>query len=479
MSYVHKSFLFLPLLLSCSEYSLEEGDKQSYGSEPQIEVAPHSLYFSLSEVSTPAVDYFRISNIGDAVLEISGMNVVGDSEFTITTISGTQSLEPAQSLDVAVTYAPNTAGEEHTASVLIFSNDPNESGVEVFLEGIVGQPLLVVEPYILDMGSTPISTTLQDTVLLKSVGDVPVTLNAIEIPGSIFSYDHNFSLPITMNPGEEKELLLSFNAPIGGIFTENIVFDTEDPAFDVTTQVKAEAIGGQPIAVCDVNPTSVQPNGGSATWYGSDSYDEQGFSISNYSWTLLSQPGGSTAFMPSGGADRPNFRPDLAGEYIAELVVTNEFGIESQPCTATLNAVPGQDLWIQMYWAYSGDDMDLHLLRPSGSLNTTGDCYYANCQNGGLDWGVIGDPSDNPSLDLDDIPGTGPENINISGPETGSFQVYVHDYPGSQFLGGNEVTVVIYVGGSMVWSATKTISGEDTFTPFAEINWPAGTVTSL
>jgi hypothetical protein len=80
-------------------------------------------------------------------------------------------------------------------------------------------------------------------------------------------------------------------------------------------------------------------------------------------------------------------------------------------------------------------DIDLHLVRPGGTMfSQTNDCYYGDCNvldvPNGLEWGASGSAG-NPSLDVDNTVGYGPENITInSGPESGDYLVLIDNYNG-------------------------------------------------
>ena len=155
--------------------------------------------------------------------------------------------------------------------------------------------------------------------------------------------------------------------------------DTADPV-DPEPEPEPEPDPDAPVAVCSVSPDVVRPITDTASFLGSESYDPAGLEL-EYDWKLVDRPVGSTANMPTGsGADRHGFTADLAGEYVAELIVTNSGGVASTPCEAVLTAEPVEALWVEMFWEHAGDDMDLHLLAPGGALETDTDCYFANCK---------------------------------------------------------------------------------------------------
>ena len=355
-----------------------------------------------------------------------------------------------------------------------------------------GTPQIQVDPSPVDFGVVPAGEQTAEIVTLSSLGDATLNVTAMQIsvgretftlldPGMGAYLPSEFTeLTITYtSDGSETsgELQILSNDPVNPSLRVPLLagavipVDTGDSA-DTAPPLSA------PVAVCSVDPTEILAIHETADWIGSTSYDTDGGSIADYSWTLYSSPPGATAGMPGGTANRRGFSPDVAGEYIGELVVTDNDGLTSDPCYATLNATAGDGLWVETFWTRSGDDMDLHLLDDGGTLTADSDCYFANCTWSSLNWGA-GGTSDDPILDLDDIPGTGPENINIDSPARGTYTVYVHDYPGSSYIGRNDVTVNVYLAGRLVWTDTRNINSEGCYEPFVEVTVPSGLVTSL
>ena len=139
-------------------------------------------------------------------------------------------------------------------------------------------------------------------------------------------------------------------------------------------------------------------------------------------------------------------------------------------------------LVVQMVWDRDRTDLDLHLLDPTGSagpltssgwFNLQHDCHYI-VRN--PDWGVVGATNDNPSLDIDDSTGFGPEQISIPSPQSGVFTVGVHYYC-DLGLGPSVATVRIFCNGSLARELTQSLAATGTLWQVATIDWPSCAVT--
>ena len=460
------------LLISCTIDNTIEKIPTPVTDFPEIRVEPATLNFGVTE--EPVSDVLTIHNDGTASLEIKDLQLEGAAFTVIQTIED-DLIPPGESQELLVQYEPLNMSDE--GWLKITSNDPSEEKSLVPLVGATSAPLLILEPSVLDMGFLLPGETREDGFTVRNEGTADLIITSELLMGTGFELTDPLELPQTLEPGEDTWINVAYSPPVDGTYSGTLWLESNTFGSVTQGQIIGET-GAHPQAVCSVNPETVAPLYEAATWYGDQSFAVSG-EITEYEWTLIEKPIGSEAYIPNGGANRPNFVPDLAGTYVAQLTVHSDEGLSSEPCIATLEAVPAQTLWVELSWEHSGDDMDLHLLRPGYGLNGSGDCYYMNCVGGGLDWGAPGDPIDDPSLDLDDIPGVGPENINIYEPESGVFKVYVHDYPGSVRHEANDVHVRIFLSGELAWEGTKTISGEDDFVPFAEVDWPSGNINPL
>lgn len=61
----------------------------------------------------------------------------------------------------------------------------------------------------------------------------------------------------------------------------------------------------------------------------------------SYSWTFSSKPNGSNASLSAANSKTPTFVADVAGPYVVQLIVTDSFGLASDPKTVTITASAG------------------------------------------------------------------------------------------------------------------------------------------
>jgi hypothetical protein len=171
--------------------------------------------------------------------------------------------------------------------------------------------------------------------------------------------------------------------------------------------------------------------------------DPDGGGIVAWQWSIVSAPTGATGTFSAPNSQNTQFTPNLVGIYTIRLTVTDDEG-QMNTCTTTVTAT-GDGIRVEVSWNTDLSDVDTHFLRMAGGtpwFASPMDCYYANRTPS---WDAAG-TADDPRLDIDDVNGFGPENINIDSPVVGStYRVGVHYYS-SHGAPTTTVTVRIYCG---------------------------------
>lgn len=271
-------------------------------------------------------------------------------------------------------------------------------------------------------------------------------------------------------------------ATLGFAFAMSGCNDTKLATAPVETPTPTPVEQQAPVAVIDGAQTWAPL--ATATFDGSASYDPDG-TITAYAWEITNRPNGSVSQVAANGA-AASFFVDLAGDYTLKLTVTDNDG-NTGSTELTFSAIPSQDLHVEVEWPnqYTQVDMDLHLLDQSAGGTPQSlmwdfqkDCHWENCKPDFgeiLDWGVAGQQPDNPRLDIDNISESVPENINIDTPANGTYHVCVHYWASHQASDiPVNLLVTVYLGGSVAWTGTITLTTTDQVWDVGTVNWSNG-----
>ncbi len=506
-------------------------DLQPPGTGAELFVDPDPVVFGRVSPGERAPLDVNIANNGTSGIILYGMNVSGSAEFELTGDGGVQLphlLAPNEFITIEITYSPDSDGFdegvlviEHLAEGADTSGDFERKFVTLSANGTDPCVTVTHEAEGYDFRQRMIGRSVEEVFTITNCGD-DIAGQTVAISGFEWSVAHDwfsFSAPSTLDsplelenldagidvelePGEYRSFIVTFEPADEGVAHGVLSIETNDPLKN-PLEIDIRGVGSTnvcpvAVAVCQVRGTGVASDevGAIPLDYiecdGSGSFDEG--AVASYMWEVVARPEGSTAeFSPSSDIVDPSFFLDLAGRYVFRLnVVDDEGSVSCEPSDVTVVATPNEAILVQLTWDTpaddditdnNGSDLDLHF-----SLDGTdwGDCdsdvFWGNDV---ANWGSPTRGDDDPSLDIDDTDGAGPEDINLDNPEGGGlYRVGVHNFNDHGF-GISYATVRIFINGVEAYvRADKPLDNSDNeigkdFWEVATIAWPTGEIVEV
>lgn len=463
-----------------------------------LELGPERIDFGTVELTQQRIESFELANREGVRGEVASVSIEDDCGGCFLLLDAPTVIQAVETLDLRVRFRPVVAGPA-TATLRVIASSP-EVTLEASLvgEGIdARRPDIAVTPSAVDFGFVPAGGVAVGSFTVRSTGGLDLLVDRIRIDPADAPFRITTSTPTPAMPGQlapgtsaQVGLRAELDATETGTRSAQILIETNVleeknvPGAPGVVSVPLSALGNlPPVAVVGedlvVEPFSEVQLDGSMSF---DQDNPQDLPLS-FRWTLSDSPGGSRAEFVRSSTARPVLRPDLAGRYELELVVVDGLGLESAPARLAVEAFPDEAIRIELIWDHPDSDLDLHLIRGGGTFcDCATSVHYRDCARVG-NW-FPATPGANPSLDIDDRSGFGPENINIEGDGTAkfvppeSFTLAVHYFSNASQVSSwpttsSNATVRIFIYGLLAAEATRTMINEREVWIVGTLDWPS------
>ena len=192
------------LISGCSDYNLSKVIQKA----PEIEVTPLEHDFGpLNADGDIGELLITVSNVGNENLNLDSIHLFNDDSIFTLDSTYPEYITPMETIELVVSYDPQTY-ESNEESLIIWSNDPDESEVVIPLIGSGDAPVIIVTPTEHDFGLVYIGCEELLEVTISNIGNVDLEVDDIDYyvttPQDLFSDPElsNDPLPWIIPPGD-------------------------------------------------------------------------------------------------------------------------------------------------------------------------------------------------------------------------------------------------------------------------------------
>ncbi len=204
------------------------------GQLPKIQVEPKAVVFAVIGVGNEKSQVVRVSNIGNAVLDISTIQIDpgGDKSYQLFNVPKTPtSLKPGDSIKLSVKFKPTAAGRPES-TLWIDSNDPDQGRTIIPLRTVGNAPRIQVKPLNVDFGFVDAKQTKTKSVQVTNVGSADLHLKKLFITAA----DKDFSVveqggawPMVLKPQKSIAIKVAYRPSNPGADIGELWIESDDP----------------------------------------------------------------------------------------------------------------------------------------------------------------------------------------------------------------------------------------------------------
>jgi Abnormal spindle-like microcephaly-assoc'd, ASPM-SPD-2-Hydin len=225
--------------IGCASYNAKSVQSQQ---SAQISVSANALNFQTVVVGQKATQTLKISNTGNAALEISAVSL-SSNEYSISGPTVPTGIPASSSASYTVTFSPTTAGSA-AATLNISSNASNTLGaISLAGSGEKAFVNLVVTPTVLSFGKVGLKATSTQNVTLQNTGDVSLTLQGVTVSGAGFGYS-DLSPGYSLGPNQTVTFQVWFAPKVAGAATGTLTLLSANLSSPGTLDLSGDGVSG-------------------------------------------------------------------------------------------------------------------------------------------------------------------------------------------------------------------------------------------